>query len=357
MKKSGKKLNVFSLNLLLVCLSLFIAFTGCKKQETKPKPQLSITTVASGLPGVMGITTDHQGNIWVSEGGTDTVGNKGNTHNNDGKVVVITPGGKQYDAVIHLSSYANVYSGELQGTVHLLMDGGTLYILSGDDLYTADVSHFNPGDDPIEATTLPQENIASFASQNALTYNPEHDSHPYALAIGPEGDLYIADAGANAILHRKGENDYTVLAEIPSSPNPTPQMGGPVIQAVPTSIMWDGHEFLVTTLTGFPFLAGRAIVYKVSSSGEVSAYQKGFTMLVDQAPGKGTKHLVVQYASSFNPASGYAPNSGALIWVNGATTEVLADGLNQPVSITQVNKNTWYLTSLGDASVLKVSYQ
>ena len=335
--------------------ALLFLFAGCKKGNQTPK--LTITTVASGLAGPMGIETDSYGNVWVSEGGTDTLDAKGNSHNDDGKVILITPGGRQYDAIVNLASYKNVHSGELQGTVHILRDGGTMYVLSGDYLYKADISRFRAGDKPIDASTIPSEDIAGVISQIPSPNNPEQDSHPYNLTIGPDGHLYITDAGANAILRRNGVNDYSILAEIPALANPSfPGLGGPTVQPVPTSIRYDGSNFLVTTLTGFPFPSGQAIIYKVSLSGNVSIYQKGFTMLVDQAAGNYPNHIVVQYASAFNPATGYEPNSGSLMWVNGSTTQLLAGGLNQPVSIKQANDYTWYVTSLGNGSVLKVTY-
>lgn len=80
-------------------------------------------------------------------------------------------------------------------------------------------------------------------------------------------------------------------------------------------------------------------------------------MLVDQAGGVFFNHIVVQHASSFNPASGFTPHTGSLLWVNRQGHKLLADGLNQPVGIKQVNNHTWYVTSLGDGSVLKVSYE
>lgn len=92
-------------------------------------------------------------------------------------------------------------------------------------------------------------------------------------------------------------------------------------------------------------------------SGKVSIYQKGFTLLIDQAEGNYKDHVFVQYASSFNPASGYAPNSGSLVWADGSITKVPASGINQPTSIKQVGGHTWYITSLGDGSVLKVTYE
>lgn len=346
---------------LAVCLILMYIFAGCSNDDDSQPPEnpsFSVNTVTSGLQGLMGIETDSQGNLWVTESGTDTPDAQGDTHNDNGKVILITPDGNHYDAIINLSSYTNVHSGELQGTVHILRDGGTLYVLSGDYLYRADISDFHPGDESIDATTLPKEDVASAISQISSPNNPEEDSHPYNLCKGPDGDLYITDSGANAILHRVGENNYSILAEIPAIENPSfPDFGGPEVQSVPTSISYDGQAFLVTTLTGFPFPQGKAVIYKVSLSGDVSVYQDEFTMLVDQAEGSNGKRLVVQFAASFNPAAGYAPNSGALILVDGSTQTILVDSLNQPVGIKQVNANEWYVTSLGDGSVLNVTYQ
>ncbi|MEO7121227.1 MAG: ScyD/ScyE family protein [Ginsengibacter sp.] len=342
--------------LLLASAAMLLVSTGCKKGHETPK--LHVTTVASGLAGPIGIETDSWGNIWVTEGGTDTLNAKGSTHNDDGKVIVITPGGQKYDAIINLSTYKNVHSGELQGTEHILRDGNTMYVLSGDYLYRADISRFRAGDKPIDANNIHSEDIGAIISQIPSPNNPQMDSHPYNLTKGPDGDLYITDAGANAVLHRKGENNYSILAEIPAANNPSfPGLGGPKAQAVPTSIRYDGSNFLVTTLTGFPFSAGQATIYKVSMSGDVSIYQSGFTMLVDQAAGSYTNHIVLQYAMSFNPAAGFLPNSGSLLWVNGSTTQLLTGGLNQPAGIKQVNDHTWYVTSVADGSVLKVAYE
>ncbi len=355
MIRISKKPAVIRMALLMAFAALLFVFTGCKKGNQTP--QLKISTLATGLPGPMGVDVDNRGNVWVCESGTFNPNGDGKmgTHNDDGKVVVITPNGQKYDAVTNLESYMNVNSKELQGTVHILLDGGMLYILSGDHLYRANVSHWKAGDQPLDARSLPSENVAAVISQIASPNNPDKDSHPYNLTKGPDGDLYITDAGANAIVHRKGPNHYSILAEIPNFPNTT-GIGGPIIQAVPTSIKFDGRNFLVTTLTGFPFPSGQSNMYTVSMSGKVSVYQKGFTMLVDQAEGHGSDHMVVQYAASFNLATGFTPNSGALLWVNGAMSTVLAGGLNQPVGIKQVNSYTWYVTLLGDGSVLKVSY-
>lgn len=359
-----KTLKMYSVAPKIITLISFaflcFLFYGCNDDDDDnfDVPKLEIKTIVSGLQGPMGIETDAQGNIWVTESGTNIPDDENDTHNNNGKVVLITPDGQKHDAIINLESYTNAHSGELQGTVHILRDGGILNVLSGNHLYRADISNFKPGDTPLDARNLPSEDIFSVISKLPAASNPDHDSHPYNLTKGPEGDLYIADAGANLIIHRKGVNDYSIFAELPAIPNPLfPGLGGPTVQAVPTSLYYDGEAFLVTSLTGFPFPKDGASIYKVSLSGNVSVYQTGFTMLVDIVKGNNTDHLVAQHAASFNPASGFAPNSGSLVWVNGSSAMLLAEGLNQPTAIKQVDDHIWYIALLGDGSVLKVTYQ
>ncbi len=325
---------------------LFIA--GCRKIPDLPLAK--ITTVATGLEAPMGLETDWQGNIWVAETGTA---------NNDGKVVLVVPGGSEagkettmtYDAIINLASILNALSGEVEGPANLLFDNGTLYILAGDYLYTADVSSFKPGDAPIDANTLPYEDIGTWVrSQNIVTPN---DSHPYNLIKGPDGKLYIVDAGANAIIKRETAGDYSVFAKFPDMPNPTP-VGSPFIQSVPTGIIFDAGNFLVSTLTGFPFLEDQAVIYRVSMAGVVSVYKEGLTTLTGIAPGNFLGHAVLHFGSF--GATGFEPYTGSLLLINGLKTQVIAGGLNMPAGIKQTKRRSWYVTSLGDGTVLEIFY-
>ena len=324
----------------LAWIVLLLVFAGCKKGHNGPP--LKITTVASGLVNPIGLETDKTGNIWVSETGTG---------NDDAKVVVIRPNGRKYDAIINLSSFVNK-TGEIHGAAHLLLDGDILYVLSGNYLYKANVAKFKAGDSPLDGTNIPFEDIGSWVLSYPFVNNA-HDTHPYNLTKGPGGDLYIADAGANAILHRESAGVYSVLAEVPGIANPTP-VGPPQIQSVPTGIYYDGNRFLVTTLLGFPFPAGMARVYNVSTSGNVSIYKQGFTSLVDIAEGNEGGQLVVQYGVFGQ--MGFAPNTGALIWTNGSNSEQIAGGLNMPIAVEKVKEHTWYVNSMGDGTVLKVTF-
>jgi hypothetical protein len=325
----------------LILTTLVLFFSGCKKGDKEPV--FEITTVASGLAAPMGIESDRWGNIWVAIPGTG---------HDDGKIVVVKPDGSKYDAIINLASRISEQNGELGGPTHLLLDHEKLYILAKTFLYKIDISGFTPGQTPIDAAALYKEDIGAFV----LSYpfkNNYYDSHPYNLTRGGDGDIYIADAGANAIIHRKSAGNYSILTEVPGIPNPTP-VGPPMVESVPTGIIFNGHHFLVTTLLGFPFPAGKALIYKISMTGDVAVYQNGFNSLTDIADGNWNDQLVLQYAT-FGP-TGFMPNTGALIMVNGNSVEELAGSLNMPVGIKQVNSHTWYITSMGDGTVLRASY-
>lgn len=348
MTMSKTKAGQFGSLLLIAAMFLTLfSITGCKKFNENPTAK--VTTVATGLMAPMGLETDRWGNIWVAETGTA---------NNDGKVVIISRGMKSgsswahYDAIVNLSSIKNALSGEEEGPAHLLLDNGMLYVLAGDFLYKFNVANFKPGDPPIDASAVSYEDVGSYVrSLNIVTPN---DSHPYNLIKGPDGNIYITDAGANAIIKRTSANHYSVLAEFPPYANPNP--GPPMVQMVPTGIIFDGRDFLVSTLTGYPFLPGKAVIYRVSLSGKVSVYQSGLSTLVDIADGNNLYGHVVLHFGSFG-ATDFEPNTGSLMLVNGAESKVIKDGLNMPSGLKQINAESWYVSSLGDGTVMKISYE
>lgn len=141
---------------------------------------------------------------------------------------------------------------------------------TGGKMYKADATVLKPGA-PLKAPSLGVKNIGAFVLSQGFP-----DSHPYNLVIGPNGALYITDAGANAIVRREKTGALSVLAKVPGIVNPTP-VGSPQIESVPTGIIYDGQNFFVTTLLGFPFPSGKALIYKISPTGVVSVYQQGFT--------------------------------------------------------------------------------
>jgi hypothetical protein len=327
----------------LVLCTLF-SLSACNKIRDILEPELTITVVANGFALPIGVETDPYGRIWVAESGTG---------NNDGKVSLVTSDGSKYPALVNFESY-KIDNGEIEGPAHMLFSGGSLYILGGrGKMYKANVAAFKPGDPSKDASALEVQDIGAFVLDYNFV-NKIYQTHTYGITEGPDGALYITDASSNAVIKRAKNGVLSVLAEVPGIPNTTP-VGPPVIESVPTSIYYDGQNFLVTTLLGFPFPSGKARIYKISKSGVVSIHQDGFTTLVDIAEG-GRKGRLVMEHGQFGQM-GFVANTGRLIWANGNAKSELANGLNKPAGLKQVNDHTWYVTSTGDGTLLKVTYK
>jgi hypothetical protein len=327
-----------------LCLFFVLLIAAsCHKIKDYLEPEVKITILAKGFAIPIGVETDQYGRIWVAEMGTGK---------NDGKVSIVTKEGKKYPVYTGFDSY-KIDNGEIEGPGHLLISNGVLYIVgSHSKLYKANPGGYQTGDAAKDASTLPYEEIGPFVLDYNFKYKI-YETHAYGIVAGDGGNIYLTDAASNAVLRRASNGVLSVLAELAPIANPTP-VGPPQIHQVPTSLYYDGQNLLVTTLTGFPFIPGKATVYKLSTSGALSVYQPGFTTLVDIAEGGRRGKLVLEHGQF--GAMGFVPNSGRLVWATGSSMKELTGGLNTPACLKQVNDHTWYVTSVGDGSLLKVTY-
>ena len=174
----------------------------------------------------------------------------------------------------------------------------------------------------------------------------------FNVTAGPGGDLFIADAGAIAVIRRDAATGtLSVFATLPTIPNPAPN--APPVEAVPTGIVFNGRTFLVSTFTGFPFPAGQATLYEIDQRGKVSVYQRGFSSLADLELGINRKPVVVEYGKWTGET--FEPNSGQVTLVGNGKTTPLLTGLNFPNSIERSGVKTYYLAQTFDGVILKVS--
>jgi hypothetical protein len=322
------------------CHELFDLLDEFKPHEPK------VVDYASGLSAPFGLEVDDKGQVWVAEAGTG---------NNDGRISVITSRNKIYPVIEGFTSVFPPNEPTALGVYHLLLDGHILWALNGIDgrLYKADLSSFQPGDTPLQASELESEDIASFVLAYDFGEEDTGESNPYNLTLGPDGNLYITDAAANAIIRREaGTGALSVFAVLPDIDNPT-AIGPPTIDAVPTGIVYDGDRFLVSTLTGFPFLQNEALLYQVELNGEVSVCQEGFTSLVDITLSADKKPVVLQYAVF---GQGFAPETGSIIKAEGHEKEVILDQINYPLGIARKGFRTYYVTNSVDGIVQKVIF-
>lgn len=329
------------LALLAILALALLAFAGVAQAQGGG------TIVAEGFNGPQGVLVDPAGQIWVIDSGLggDTQLEITNpesgqpetaTFGPSARVVGIAPDGAQTVAATLPSLLVGQ---EASGGNRLALLDGTLYATSG-------------GWQPDIGDTVPP-NLAAVvkiadgqATEVAQTWPLEKDrnpdgfvleSHPYGLAAGPDGLLWVTDAGANDLLKvdpASGQVDLvTVFSGVPG-PMPNPNRGGAQeSDPVPTGIAFgpDGTAF-VSLLPGAPFVPGSAKVVKVSADGGVSDYATGLTTLTDLRTGPDGNLYAVQIGR-FSQA-GPEPNSGAIIRVKpGSASEVVVADLSFPTSI------------------------
>ena len=160
-------------------------------------------------------------------------------------------------------------------------------------------------------------------------------SHPYGV-VGRGRQLYIVDAGLNSVRKvdvRRGTTES--LASFAPTPNPRPPGPG-FLENVPTSIRWDGHDLLVTLLSGGPsFLPGYSTVQQVDPrTGEITPLIGGLSSAIDVTP-LGSRCRDEGFLSLEHNLTFPTPGPGRIQSFSSATASpvVLADCLTTPTSM------------------------
>jgi outer membrane protein assembly factor BamB len=163
------------------------------------------------------------------------------------------------------------------------------------------------------------------------------DSHPYGLTAGPDGNLWVADAGGNDLLKvNPSTGQVDLVAVFPGIPGPmaNPARGGAnESDPVPTQVAFgaDGAAY-VSLLPGAPFLPGSSKIVKVGTDGSLSDYATGLSMTTDIRNGPDGNLYAVQFGQFTE--QGPVPNTGSVVRIKaGGVPEVVASGLSFPTSI------------------------
>lgn len=164
------------------------------------------------------------------------------------------------------------------------------------------------------------------------------NTNPFDLvAVGNR--LYVSDGGQNLIWRVDLTNgNFATLATFPPVANPLP-FGPPVVDAVPTGIVFSDGKLLVTLFRGFPFAAGTSTVEQVDlQTGSHSPFIGGRKTAIDILPIRAdedltstTRYLVLEHASG-DMLSG----PGRLLRFDrpDSTPVVIADCLAAPAAMT-----------------------
>ena len=264
--------------------------------EGQPALPPGCTVVASGLLNPRYVAVDTDGTLYISEAGdagdeqilepagegtpaanAAVITTRGTT----GQVTKVAPDGTQSVLATGLPSYS--FGTEVVGPAGIALSNGLIYLaIGGPGPATVVADPVVNQDsvvsiDPATGIVTPVADIGGYERSQ----NPEPsaiDSNLYGLAAAPDGTLYVADAGGNAVYKvDPTTGEFSVLAVIPM----LDFNGGP-INAVPTGVTVgaDGNIY-VGLLSGGPFPPGGAKVLQITPDGTISDALTNLTMVVD----------------------------------------------------------------------------
>jgi hypothetical protein len=341
------------------------------------------TVVASGLDNPRGIAVDRHGFVYVAEAGRGgsgpcIAGAEGTTQcTGQTGAITLAAYGKQQRIISGLPSVADEGTGASalgpqdvdvrplgfgSFVTGLGNDPSVRAQLGGDGSGLAKLYAFTPSGDVVERADLG-------------TYEAEHDpdadqpgsvhpdSNPTSVLKAGRGDVAV-DAGGNDLLRVRANGRIRTLAVFPSrfvdAPPPLGLAPGTQIpmQAVPTAVTRgpDG-AFYVSQLTGFPFPAGAANVYRVVPGSPPEIYASGLTNVSDLAFDRNGSLDVVELARN-GLLSGDPGGDVVEIAPDGTRTSVASDGLVEPYGIAIGRRGEIYVTSksrrAGEGEVLRL---
>lgn len=337
-----------SLRFALPMLLLVGVMSTFAQEGPPPMPEIDGDIIVEGLNGPQALHVDSAGNLWITENGlggdeeieffnVNTYEPEPGMIGNTSRVLRVSPDGEQ-TVVAELPSLAA--GQDIIGAAGIAEIDGAAYIafgawgeFVGDEASNMMGSVLRIGEDGEVSMVA---SIWDYENAN----NPDEtirESHPYGIAAGSDGLLYVADAAANVLFSvdpMSGEVATVTAFEPGAGVFPNPVFGGELLaHAVPTEIVFDSMgTAYVSQLSGAPFVPGSAKIVTVSEEGEVSDFAMGLTMLTDLEYGPDGNLYATQFALFGQQGPEF--NSGAVIRIMpDGTSEIVIAGLPNVTSI------------------------
>lgn len=344
MKHKNTRISVISLLLVLGMLTM----AGVAGAQHSAIPAADGEVVAQSFNGPQGILLDGDGNIWVIDSGVGGEGEIEWISGETGEAITASFGDSAQVARINaadnsvdtIAALPSVNLGmEAIGGARLALLDGVLYATSGQGIGAPDLQLPDNAGGVVSVGADGAVALVANTWEFEVANNPHPsvlDSHPYGLEAGPDGMLYVADAGGNTLLKvDPASGEVSLVAVFGPEPGvfPRPDYGGEMLtDAVPTDVVFDADgNIYVSYLSGAPFVPGTAKVVMVATDGTVSDYATGYTMLTDLAWGPDGNLYGVQFG--IFGEQGPTPDSGAVVHITSEGPMPVVEGLSFPIAL------------------------
>jgi hypothetical protein len=334
--------------------------------------------VAEGLANPRGITFGPDGALYVAEAGSGGEGacvpgpEGGNVCYGDSSAITrvtldeTRAATAQERVITGLPSLGDEGTGDAATGAHAVAfdSAGDMYLITG---FGADPALRDPAGpfgadgmnfahlmtaDPVAGTFAPWVDLGAYEAIENPDGGPV-DTNPFdLLAMGD--DFAVIDAGGNNLLSVDGgTGDISNIAVFPSQDVEFPPGTGSTIpsESVPTAVRVgpDGALY-VGELTGFPFPAGGASVWRVEPGEDPEVYAAGFSAILDiDFAIDGSLYVLEMFTNG--QLSG--DPTGAIIRIapDGHRTEVARDGLIAPTGMTIGPDHALYVSNIGVSAI------
>jgi hypothetical protein len=296
--------------------------------------EVPANAIVSGLNSPAGIAYDADGNLLIALGGTG--GDKLVGHSEEsgdsyagitGQVIQVAPDGTQsvvIDNLVSMGSQEGAFS-----SMRALPDGDSIWLVYGGGdtsaIYTSSAVQ-------VDKATRRVKNYIDLYTIEA-TQNPDGtdvNSNPFNLALGPDGTLYIIDAGANTIYSWTKVAGLSVFHTWTDDP-------------VPTAMSFAAGGDIYVSFLGTGIAPGAGHVEHWSADGKTLVETFGsLNAVMDVAVGKDGGVYALQLAQFGD--QGPMPNSGSIVKLDKTGATPVAEGLNAPFALAQAPDGSWAVT-------------